>query len=432
MNTQNAYTTSQSDAINDFARPDVPEGPSKPFLTNNSLLNDIDEGQEVEAQPKWRVMITTCHGFMKGNVGLLLVMSAQAFFSFMGVSVKILHGIDPPISTFQLIVVRMTITYVCCIIYMLATGTPDPFLGPKGVRLLLFLRGLFGFGGLVGLYYSLNYLSLSDSTVLTFLVPLCTGFSGALFLGETFTVKQGIASFFSICGVVLIARPPILFRGPLGSLIIPPNEVTPAQRLIAVGVALIGVIGATGAYTTIRAIGKRAHPMHSMSLFSLLCSVVASIGMVITHEPFVIPTRLDWISLLILIGVFGFLAQILLTMGIQRETVGRSTMAVYTQIVFATILERVFFKTTPPILSVIGTTLILASALYVALTKNTKPETKVATVDSIHEADLEEGLLERSSLEGASDSTIRPYSRESLDAEETSALDHEGPTKPLT
>lgn len=34
---------------------------------------------------------------------------------------------------------------------------------------------------------------------------------------------------------------------------------------------------------------------------------------------------------------------------------------------FATILERVFFKTTPPILSVIGAILILASALYVAV-----------------------------------------------------------------
>lgn len=30
--------------------------------------------------------------------------------------------------------------------------------------------------------------------VLTFLVPLFTGFSGALFLGETFTLKQGLAS----------------------------------------------------------------------------------------------------------------------------------------------------------------------------------------------------------------------------------------------
>jgi drug/metabolite transporter (DMT)-like permease len=89
---------------------------------------------------------------------------------------------------------------------------PDPVLGPKGVRLLLVFRGFSGyvsrtvssyrrvanldgsFFGLFGVYYSLQYLSLSDATVLTFLVPICTAVSGALFLGETFSVKQALAA----------------------------------------------------------------------------------------------------------------------------------------------------------------------------------------------------------------------------------------------
>ena len=104
----------------------------------------------------------------------------------------------------------------------------------------------------------------------------------------------------------------------------------------------------------------------------------------VTRTPFVIPSRPDWFSLLILIGILGFIAQVLLTMGLQRETAGRATMAIYTQvthtstlarpndsyilqIVFATIFQRIFFNTTPPWLSVIGTILILSSALYVAV-----------------------------------------------------------------
>jgi len=54
-------------------------------------------------------------------------------------------------------------------------------------------------------------------------------------------------------------------------------------------------------------------------------------------------------------------------MGLQRETAGRGSMAVYTQIVFATILERIFFHAVPTTLSVIGTLLIISSALYVAV-----------------------------------------------------------------
>lgn len=64
------------------------------------------------------------------------------------------------------------------------------------------------------------------------------------------------------------------------------------------------------------------------------------------------------------------------------------------------------------------------------LTKNAATTPKLAKVDSAIDPDLEEGLLERSSLENTNDSTVRPYSRESLDAEETSALDPEDPSKP--
>lgn len=49
------------------------------------------------------------------------------------------------------------------------------------------------FFGLFGVYYSLQYLSLSDATVLTFLGPLFTGVTGALFLKEKFTLKEGLA-----------------------------------------------------------------------------------------------------------------------------------------------------------------------------------------------------------------------------------------------
>ncbi|KAF8174539.1 drug/metabolite transporter superfamily, partial [Pholiota molesta] len=313
------------------------------------------------------------------NTGLLLIAASQAFFSLMNVAVKKLNGIDPPVSTLELIAVRMGITYICSIAYMLSTGVQDPFLGPKGVRLLLILRGFTGFFGLFGIYYSLEYLSLSDATVLTFLAPMCTAIAGALLLGEKFTRREAIAGLVSLVGVVLIARPTAIFgnvhvpevptigdgvtSAPMDSA----EKGTPRDRLIAVGVALLGVLGATGAYTSIRAVGKRAHPLHSLTFFSTLCVFVAIPGMIITKTPIVVPNRLEWLTLLAMIGLFGFFAQILLTMGLQRETAGRGSMAIYTQVVFATILERIFFKTAPTVLSVSGTLLILASATYVAV-----------------------------------------------------------------
>jgi len=325
-------------------------------------------------------MIDYARQFVADNLGLLLVLASQMFFSIMNVVVKQLHNIDTPISTFQVIIARMGITYIFSLAYILATKIKDPILGPKEVRPLLIFRGVSGFVGLFGVYYSLQYLSLSDATVLTFLSPLCTAIAGALFLNENFRRSQALAGVVSLVGVVLIARPPFLFGGLGGKIsdgVTLTSNGTPTERMIAVGVALFGILGATGTYTSIRAIGKRAHALHIMSYFSLLCVIVASIAMVVTRTPFVIPSRLDWFSLLILIGIFGFIAQVLLTMGLQRETAGRATMAVYTQIVFATIFQRIFFNTTPPWLSIIGTILILSSALYVALMKEKSKQSSI-------------------------------------------------------
>jgi drug/metabolite transporter (DMT)-like permease len=85
---------------------------------------------------------------------------------------------------------------------MLLAGVSDPWIGPKGVRLLLIFRGFSGcvvfslpkasipntfdtrFFGLFGIYFSLQYLSLSDATVITFLAPTGTAIAGALLLQE--------------------------------------------------------------------------------------------------------------------------------------------------------------------------------------------------------------------------------------------------------
>ncbi|TFK38436.1 hypothetical protein BDQ12DRAFT_683659 [Crucibulum laeve] len=383
MSSRTAYTASTpSDA--DFRTAGSSSAQAEPLRGSSPF-----PGEEYQALSLHRGVFEKTKEWYDNNTGLLLIVGAQGFFSSMDLAVKKLHGIDPPVTTLQLIFVRMSITYICSIVYMLATRIPDPWFGPKGLRMLLASRAFFGFFGLFGLYYSLQYLSLSDATVLTFLTPMCTAVSGALFLKERFVPKHALAGLISLCGVILIARPEFIFgeasKSPGGA-----ERGTPAERLGAVGISLIGVLGATGAYTTIRAIGTRSHPLHSMAYFSASCVVVSSIAMFVTETPFIVPTKVDWLVMLLMIGFFGFFGQILLTMGLQRETVGRGSMAVYTQVIFANILEQMFFHTIPSILSVIGTLMIVVAALYVALTKP-----KDSTLEKrLDEDELEEGLLE--------------------------------------
>ncbi|KAF7361337.1 Aldo-keto reductase [Mycena sanguinolenta] len=385
-----AFTPNQVDfALQPFAETSTSSTSATTFLPDPTVVTDS----------RWQSVVHSVHEFISFNAGLLLVTAAQAVFSLVNVAVKMLQSLDEPVSTLELIIVRMGITYICSIAYMLIRKVPHPFIGPEGVRMLLGFRGLTGFIGLNGTYFSLQYLSLSDVTVLSFLVPMCTAISGSIFLKESFTRREAVAGMCSLFGVVLIARPEFLFGSPDG-----PSTVAAKHRAFAIGVALSGVVGSTGAMTSIRAIGHRAHPMHLLAFFSIQSVIAASIIMAILREPIVLPTRLLWLGLLAVIGILGFAAQILLTMGFQREKVGRASMALYTQIIFASILERIFFKTTPTILSLLGTLIIMSSAIYVAVTKernadSEKPE-QMNGINRPEDIDLEEGLLEHSKLEG--------------------------------
>ncbi|SJL06659.1 related to Probable transport protein YPL264C [Armillaria ostoyae] len=302
----------------------------------------------------------------KRNTGFLLIAAAQLGFSASDVCVQELNRLDHPVPTLQLIVVRMAITYVCCLVTMLWAGVPEPFRGPEGTRTMLVFRGICGFVGLSGVYYSLKYLSLSEATVLTFLTPFTTTISSAIFLGETVTAGYLVAGSFCIFGVVCIAQPDFLFgTSP------PEGSVDPRLRLLSVFAGLVGVSGGTAAFTIIRALGSRVHALHLLASFSLQSVIAAGVGMIVLGTPVVIPTQWAWgAALFTIIGFSGFVAQALLTMGLQRETAARATTAVYTRIIFAVILEYTFFEFTPNSWSVTGIAIIVTAAIYVALSKH--------------------------------------------------------------
>jgi hypothetical protein len=81
----------------DFAIPHTPA----PSATSSRLREALPETQHHKRlDAAW----SRARSIVKNNTGLLLVASSQAFFSSMNVAVKILNGIDPPVSTFE----------VCC------------------------------------------------------------------------------------------------------------------------------------------------------------------------------------------------------------------------------------------------------------------------------------------------------------------------------
>lgn len=374
-------TTAHS--IYSSASPPPPLSPDSELPSSGERAYIPDEASPLlpHKQTPRRTVFAWWNSFFNDNLGLLLVAASQFFFSAMNTSVKWLNSSEEPVPTLELIQVRMGITYVCSVAYMCWKRIPDPFLGPKGVRALLVFRGFTGFFTLSGMYFSLQHLSLSDATVLTFIAPILTGFSGAVFLKESLSIGEVLAGLCSFLGVVLVSRPQFLF-GSSREFLDPSEglpEAIPAERMLSVLAALVGVLGATGTYTILCAIGKKAHILHSLAFFSSQSVLVSTLGIILFRIPSVIPTRISGAILLLLISLLGLIAQILLTMGLQLETAGRGTLAVYTSLIFAIIFEFAVFHTTPSTLSITGALIIISSSIYTTLTKR-KAATETASV----------------------------------------------------
>ncbi|TQV92407.1 hypothetical protein V2A60_007099 [Cordyceps javanica] len=363
-------------------------------VNGNGSTSHAHGSEEVAAADQQTGFWGRTKAFYHNNIGLFFVFLAQIFASIMAMTTRLLEtGFDTKFHALQIIFVRMIVTAAIGSAYMWYKKVPGFPLGPPGVRGLLLLRGAAGTIGLFGLYYSLSFLDIADSTVITFLVPTLTSFVCWVALREPFTIVEGIAGVIALTGVLFIARPSFLFshlpfghpderQPPAGNGtahaldgIFKPVPATPAERSFAVVLAVLGTFAASTAYATIRVIGTRVHSLVSVNYFAVT-STVFSCAVLLLHPTigFQTPRSVPQWLLLLSIGLSGFLLQVLLTEGLQRERAGRATNMIYTQLVTALVIERVVWGTTPPVESFIGSALIIGAAVWVGLQKKTPDE----------------------------------------------------------
>ncbi|KAJ5494702.1 Drug/metabolite transporter [Penicillium fimorum] len=375
-------------------------------------IEDDDEAVAMASRPrhKWQI-------WWLRNKGMGLVLVAQAFAASMNVMTQVLE-IHSAMHPFQILFARMSITAIASYLYMYFASTPSP-LGTRPVRGLLLLRAIFGFTGVYGLYYSVQYLPLSEATVITFLSPIISCYACShLIPGELFSRKQLFAGLISLGGVVLIARP---FSARASHTAIatptaaaawalglsasevekPPSETDSYHHVMATIVAFVGVLGASGAYTSIRMIGRRAHPLVSVTYFSSVTTVISLVAMlVVPSVPFRIPTTVVEWTLLTGLGICGFLLQFLLTAGLSYVPPAsvsdgkpvaqgaRATSMVYMQMLFAVFYDKVVWGSTLSPISWAGSGIILVCAVYVAFAHE-KPVHGNGSVDGEEYRDVE-------------------------------------------
>ncbi|KAG5363746.1 putative transport protein [Yarrowia sp. B02] len=327
--------------------------------------------------------ISSFETLTKGYTGMLLAIMSSFFSSGMAVTARLLQNSANPaddFNAFQILFLRMSLTigivlWVQHKVYARKVRQEEEvpsrlhfIVGVPEVRHLLVIRALCGFFGVFGLYYSLNYLELSDATVLTFLTPVATSLLAWMFLGERFTRSMALGGLVAFAGVILIARPVFLFQLLTGSK--DTSGVRPVDRLRSIGFSMLGVLGGGSAFVAIRSIGDRAHPTVNVQYFSTWCWIISLIALVYTGKGVRLPHTWSQGFFIVILALCGFMTQLCMTGALTREKAAKVANITYTQIVWALLWDKVLWNNWPDIWSVLGGGLIIGSAIWVAMKKD--------------------------------------------------------------
>ncbi len=268
--------------------------------------------------------------------GILCIIAAAFGFSLMTFFVR-LSG-DLP--TMQKVFFRNAIAAVIVLIPILRSK--EKFYVPKGNRVDILMRCLFGTSGVVANFYAIDRLPISDANMLNKLSPFFAILASIIVVKEIPSKLDILATLIAFIGALFIIRPS-------GGL-----EVVPAL------LGLYGGFGAGVAYTFVRKLGKKGERTNIIVFcFSVFSSLIA-LPFIILDYHHMEPGQL---LCLILAGCSAAIGQFGITSAYKFAPAKEISVFDYTQVIFAAMLGFFFFAEIPETLSFVGYAIIIGVAV---------------------------------------------------------------------
>lgn len=281
--------------------------------------------------------------------GAALMVAACALFTLMSALVKELGGRIPfP----ELMFFRSALAMPVVMALSLRMG------GTAGVAALLrtrrfpghLLRALTGTSAMACSFFALTVLPLAEQTALTSTTPIFVTILSIPFLGEVVRIHRWSAVVVGFLGILVIALGQGAFGAGLGSA-------------SAAGVIAAVAHGAFSAATTllVRQLSGTESSATIVMWQSLLMSLLTAAAL-----PFVwvTPAGFDLV-LLLLVGLLGGIAQVLLTEAYASAQVSALGPYTYTSLLWSIALGWLAFGERPTASMLLGAALIVAASLYI-------------------------------------------------------------------
>ena len=275
----------------------------------------------------------------KNHLGAVYMIVSVLFFSFMDILIKVTDEYDVGQTMFFRAFFGLIPIY-----FLIPKEKIKDFYKTKNFK-LHFYRSFFGAIAMAAIFIGLRNLQLAEVTALAFSAPLWVVIFSMFFLSETIRLKRWIAVGLGFVGTIIISKPGF---DNLNFYYIYP---------------IIFCIGFAGVSILIRKLTLAGEPVW---LIAFYFSLFSGLGGLITLPlgRWIMPNTYDFI-LLILIGLLGSVANLLLTQSYKLAEVTLTTPLKYLSLVFAIIFGFYFFKEVPTIYTLSGAGLIVVSSAII-------------------------------------------------------------------
>lgn len=304
---------------------------------------------------------------MNARLGVLLKILAALCATLMLACVKGLNGTLP---TGEVIFFRSFIALLPLLIWLKMQGNVLDNLKTRNLS-GHFIRGFSGTGGMYFNYLALVYISLADATALSYAAPLFTVIMAAMLLKERVRVSRWVAVVVGLSGILIMLSSSLSTSGALFS-----HGASNATTSIGVACALLAALCSATSNVQIRFLNGIEKPGAIVFYFSLMTTVI---GLATALFGWSKPSAIQ-LLLLVGCGLFGGLAQILVTLSLRYADASLLAPFDYTTLVWSMLIGYLFLNSLPGSTTLLGASIVALAGIFAVWRENR--QRKLAMVSS--------------------------------------------------
>lgn len=285
------------------------------------------------------------------NKGILFILLSAFSFAWMSTFVRLAGNLPSTQKSFFRNLVAAGVALV------LLLRSKEKIEMGKGNLKFLILRSAFGTIGILGNFYAIDHLVLSDANMLNKMSPFFVIIFSYLILKENLTLFQGLFVAGAFIGSLFIMKPSFANANLFASLC-----------------GLLGGIAAGAAYSMVRILGQRKCSGTLVVFFFSTFSCLVTLPMMIADYQ---PMSVKQLLYLLGAGAAAACGQFCITAAYFHAPAKEISVYDYAQIVFTAVIGFFLFGQVPDGYSILGYVIILAMAVLMFLYNNERgPFTK--------------------------------------------------------